>query len=40
MGNQRPDDAYMGEAARGASAQRQPNHRPPDAAEPYLIAAV
>jgi hypothetical protein len=40
MGNQGPDDADMGESARGAAAQRQPDHRPPDAAEPHLVAAV
>src|SRR5476649_623915 len=40
MGNQRPDDADMGKSARGAAAQREANHRPPDAAEPYLVAAT
>ena len=40
VGDQRPDDADMGETARGAAAQRQPDHRPPDAAEPYFVAAV
>ena len=37
---QRPDDADMGEAARGAAAERQPDHRPADAAEPDLVVAV
>ena len=40
VGDQRPDDADMGKAARGAAAQRQPDHRPADAAEPYLVVAV
>ena len=38
--DQRPDDADMGKSARGAAAERQPDHRPPDAAEPYLVAAI
>ena len=40
MGDQRPDDADMGKSARGAAAQRQPDHRPPDAAQTDLVAAV
>ena len=40
MGNQRPDDADMGKSARGAAAERQPDYRPPDAAEPHLVTAV
>ncbi len=40
MGNQRPDNADMGKSARGAAAQRQPDHRPPDAAKTHLVAAV
>ncbi len=32
MGNQRPEDADMGKSARGAAAQREANHRPPDCA--------
>src|ERR1700694_1066900 len=40
MGNQRPHDPDMGKSTRGAAAQRQPDHRPPDAAKPYLVAAV
>src|SRR6202022_2065928 len=40
MGNQRPDDAYVGKPARGAAAQRQPDHRPPDAAKSYLVAVI
>src|ERR1700761_3597745 len=30
----------MGESTGGAAAQRQPDHRPADAAEPHLVAAV
>jgi hypothetical protein len=30
----------MGEAARSAAAQRKTDYRPPDAAQPYLVAAV
>jgi hypothetical protein len=30
----------MGESARGPAAERKPDHRPPDAAEPYLVAAI
>ena len=40
VGNQCPDDADMGKSARGAAAQHQPDHRPPDAAEADLVAAV
>ena len=40
MGHQRPDDPDMREAARCAAAQRQPDHRPADTAEPYLVVAV
>ena len=40
VGNQRPDDADMGKSARRAAAERKPDHRPPDAAEPHLVAAV
>ena len=40
MGHQRPDDADMGKAARGAAAQRQPDHRPANAAEPYLVLGI
>ena len=40
MGHQRPDDADMGKAAGGAAAQRQSDHRPADAAEPYLVLGI
>jgi hypothetical protein len=30
----------MGKSARRAATQRQPNHRPPDAAETDLVGAV
>ena len=40
VGDQGADDADMGEPARGAAAQRQPDHRPADTAEPDLVAAV
>jgi hypothetical protein len=30
----------MGESARGAATQRQPDHRPPDAAETDLVSAA
>ena len=40
VGHQRPDDADMGKAACGAAAQRQPDHRPADTAQPHLVAAV
>jgi len=40
MGDQGADNADMGESARCAAAQRQPDHRPPDAAETHLVAAV
>jgi len=40
MGNQGPDDADMGKSARGAAAQCQPDHRPPDTTQAYLVAAV
>ena len=40
MGNQCPDDADMGQSARGAAAQGKPDHRPPDAAEADLVAPV
>src|SRR6185437_433958 len=38
--HQRLDDADMGKAARGAAAERQPDHRPPDAAKPDLVGSV
>src|SRR6185436_8958134 len=34
------DDADMGKSARRAPAQRKAEHRPPDAAEPDLVAPV
>src|SRR5665213_1717062 len=34
------DDADMGETAGGATAERQPDYRPPDAAEPDLGGTV
>ena len=40
VGDQRPDDADMGEAARGAAAQRQPDHGTADRAQPHLVATV
>ena len=40
VGNQGPDNADMGKSARGAAAQHQPDHWPPDAAQPDLVAAV
>ena len=39
MGDQRPDNADMGKSTRGAAAERQPDHRTPDAAEPDLVQA-
>ena len=39
VGDQGPEDADMGKSARGAAAQRQPDHRPPDAAQPDLVGA-
>jgi hypothetical protein len=30
----------MGESARGPAAERKPDHRPPDAAESHLVAAI
>ena len=40
MGHQRADDADMGKAARGAAAEREPDDRPPNAAEADLLAAI
>src|SRR5690242_17433678 len=40
VGDQRPHNADMGKAARGAAAQRKPDHRPPNAAKSDLLAAV
>jgi hypothetical protein len=40
MGCQRPDDTDMGKAARGAAAQREPDDRPANAAEPYFILGI
>ena len=40
MGDQRPDDADMGKSARRAAAECQPDHRPPDAAQPHLVTAI
>jgi len=34
VGHQRAHDADMGKAARGAAAKREPDDRPPNAAEP------
>ena len=39
MGQQGPDDADMGEAARRAAAQRQSDHRLADRAKADLVAA-
>jgi hypothetical protein len=40
MGDQRPDDADMGKSARRAAAECQPDHRPPDAAQPHPVTAI
>src|SRR5450631_2898142 len=40
VGNQGPDDADMGESARCAAAQREPDDWPPDAPETHLVAVV
>ncbi len=40
MGDQGLDDADMGKAARGAAAERKPDHRPPRRAKPDLVGAV
>ena len=40
MGDQGPDNADMGKSPRGPAAERQPDHRPPDAAEPHLVTVV
>jgi hypothetical protein len=40
MLNQCPDNADMGKSARGAAAQRQPDHRPPGAAKSLSTAAI
>jgi hypothetical protein len=40
VGNQGFDDPDMGESARGAATECEPDYRPPNAAEPYLVTAV
>jgi hypothetical protein len=40
MRKQRPHDPDMGETARGSTAKRKPNDRPPPATEADLIAVV
>jgi hypothetical protein len=39
MRNQGPDNTDMGKSARGPAAKRQPDHRPADGAQAYLILA-
>jgi hypothetical protein len=40
MGDEGTKNSDMREAARGAAAQGQPDHRPPDASKSHLVAAV
>ena len=40
MRNERPDDADMGESTSGPATERQSDHRPPDAAKSYPVAAI
>src|SRR5882724_2235894 len=38
--DQRPDNADMGKSTGSAATQGEPDHRPPDAAETYLVTAI
>jgi hypothetical protein len=40
VSNQGFDNSDMGKAARGATAERQTDHRPPGRTEPDLVASV
>jgi hypothetical protein len=40
VGDQRAQNADMGEAAGGAAAERKPNDRPPDTIQAYFVGII
>jgi hypothetical protein len=40
VGDQRAQDADMGESARRAAAERKADHRPPDAIQAYGVTTI